>query len=123
MIDTFQIATEGINPNWNPWNISLKGFGFDVEIIIPEIPPSTRESSGGWWNNTRWEADSGYDITIRIKYKNKEWVQSKRVSSLSVRSLEKVVSSFRRMKTGIVQVYTKFRSIFVKDISIKVKQK
>ena len=97
-MDTFQLAVGGMIPNWNPWNISKEGFGFSIVIVIPEIPQNVSDSGGGW-NNIHWETDNGYAITIRIKYHNKEWVQSKRISSLSIRSLERVVSSFRRITT------------------------
>jgi len=124
VIDTFQIATDGINPKWTPWLIALNGFGFDVEIVVPPIPPGTSNSGGGWWKDTTsWEIAQPYIITVRVRYKGKTWEQKQSVSLLVARSLEKVLVSFRRMTTRIVDISTKFKAMITKTIAVVTKFK
>jgi len=120
MIDTLSIATDGIHPNWNPWLVVLKGFGFDLEVVI--APQKPYEGGGSWGpDNSYWESAQQHLITIKVKYRGKTWEQTTQISSLSVRSLEKVMSSFRRMTTKTVEVYGKLKSIFTPKITVKIK--
>lgn len=122
MIDTFQIALDGITPNWKPWNLALKGFGFDVEVIVPPIPPSSDYYGGGWKDTTSWETAQPYVITVRVKYKDKTWEQKQSVSILVARSLEKVVTSFRRISSISINIYAKFKTLFTTKIEVKIKK-
>lgn len=124
MIDTFQIAVDGVTPKFSPWRLALQGFWFDVEIVVPPIPPTTDNFGGGRWkDSTPWETAQPYIITVRVRYKDKTWEQKQSVSLLVARSLEKVLVSFRRMSSKLVNIATKFKALFAKDIKIIVKQK
>jgi hypothetical protein len=124
MFDPFQIATDGINPSWNPWNIAIKGFGFEVEVIV--VPPDQPAGSGGggWYNDrTVWEVDQKYTVIVRIKRNGKTWEQQSLVSPLTIKSLEKVIASFRRMTKSTVNVFASIKRILYSDIFVRVKKK
>jgi hypothetical protein len=119
-MNPFQIATEGINPDWSPWLVALRGFGFDVEIEIKPVPKPEGGGSWGGKDRTVWDGAQPYEIIVRIKYKGKTWEQKKFISQLAARSLEKVLVSYRRMHVSVVSVIASINRITKEQISIFV---
>lgn len=113
MIDPFQIATQGIGPGWTTFNMATMGFGFEIEIIIQPV-------QGGGGGAAIWTPAEEYEIIVRIKYKGRVWEQRRFITALAARSLEKVLSSFRRMSVKTVGVVATINNVVKQKIQIFV---
>jgi hypothetical protein len=115
MIDTFQLATQGIGPGWSTFGFATQGFGFEVEVII-------RPVTGG--GGTVWHDDVPYEIIIRVKYKGKQWEERRFISSLTAKSLEKVIAWFKSFSIPeIISIIARKVNINIQSIFVKAKRK
>jgi len=111
------LATNGVGPGFSTFNMATNGFGFEIEVIIQP------QQAGGGGAPTIWVDDVPYEIIVRVKYKGKSWEQRRTISSLMARSLEKVMSSFRRVEVAHAKVVAEMKSLFKRAISVIVKHK
>jgi hypothetical protein len=109
--DHFQVATQGLGPGWTTFNAALQGFGFDVEIIV--VPPV-----GGGGGGTAWGPGAPYQVIVRVRYKDKVWEEQRAVSALSGKSLEKIIVSFKFIKTKTIVVAAAINNILKKSIKV-----
>jgi hypothetical protein len=117
MIDPFMLATSGVGPGFSTFNMATNGFGFEIEVIIQP------QQAGGGGAPTIWVDDVPYEIIVRVKYKGKTWEQRRTISSLMARSLEKVMSSFRRVEITRMEIYANIKSIYKRVIEVVVNRK
>jgi len=115
----FQIAVQGLGPGWTTFNAATQGFGFDVEIIV--VPPT--QPSGGGGSGTMWAPDQPREIIIRVTYKGKVWEERRFVSALMLKSLEKVIASFKSIRTSVVNVAVKINNVLKRKIEINIFRK
>lgn len=114
MINPFQIATQGVGPGWSTFGFATQGFGFEVEVIIQPIQP------GG---SGPWHEVGPYEIIVRVKYKGKEWEQRRTISGIMAKSLEKVLASFKRVKSSTIEVFAHINNILKQKTSVFAKRK
>lgn len=86
----YNIATMGVRAGHKL--MAMMGFGFEVEIIVTPI-----DSGGG--GGRAWTPgipdDQQYLVTVRITRKGKKWEQSFEANIFQLKSLEKVIISFK----------------------------
>jgi hypothetical protein len=116
MIPHIQIATEGMFPGTNHNFIARLGW-FDVEIIVT---PQPQQQSGG---GTGWVESGPYTVTVRVRYKDKMWEQSKLVGALQLKSLEKVVAVFKEIRTTAANVTASVNNVIKTTINVLVRRK
>jgi hypothetical protein len=119
VVDPFQFATEGVGPGFSTYSFATLGFGFEIEITVR--PKPNGGGSGGV--PTLWDDAVPYEITIRISYKGKKWEEKRLISPLMMKSLEKVMASFRRISVPAIEVFGQLNSLIKKSISIFAKRK
>lgn len=117
LIDPFQLATNGLGPGWSTFNAATSGFGFDIEVIIQPKP----DTGGGWLPGS--EFPDYHDIIVRIKFKGKSWEQRKTVSSLTAKSLERVLASFKYMNKTLVEITATINTFIKRTVTVFSRKK
>lgn len=115
MVDTFQIATQGIGPGWSTFGFATQGFGFEVEVIVRPATNIPGGSGPGLWQDIQ-----PYEIIVRIKYKGQVWEERRTISALMAKSLEKVLASFRRIYHFPIRVKVSEIAFSIKNVIVNV---
>jgi hypothetical protein len=111
-MDHFQLATGGVGPGWTTFNMATSGFGFEIEVTVTPV------TGGGGGRGTIWDQNQPYQITVRIKYKDKTWEEKRLVSPLFGDSLAKVLAAFKSMKTRTITIATSINNILQRDVGV-----
>ena len=96
MVDPFQVATQGLGPGFTTFNIATMGFGFEINVL-----PVTPKNKGG----TLWQPlNAGYDIVVKIKYKEHEWEDTYGVSKWFGETVINVVAKYKGFRIADVGI-------------------
>lgn len=113
----YNVATEGVRAGHKFF--SKLGFGFQLEITI------TPKDGGGAGQPSFIPDINEYLITVKITRNGKVWQKSIDANRFEMKTLERVVMTFKSIKTIIENITFQFKikSINIKNIILKVWKK
>ena len=99
------------------FSVHFAGIGIEVEIT----PPSG--GGGAWGKPTLWSPSGPYTITVRVKRKGKTWSQTREVSGLVGKSMEKVVAMLKRVSSTLdgAAIKAKLINTHIRQFFVKMK--
>lgn len=114
----YNLATEGIRAGHKIF--AKLGFGFKIEIII-----QPKDGGGVWGGQGPLPDPNEYLVTVKITRKDKVWQQSFEANRFEMKSLERIVLTFKSINTIIEDITfsIKKRSINIKNIIVEVFRK
>lgn len=86
---------------------------FEVEIIV-----RPGGGGGGSGPKTIWDNAEDYTIIVRVKYKGKVWEEKRTISALTLKSIEKVLASFKFMKVKAIEITASINTIVQRTIDV-----
>ena len=111
-LNLFQVATMGLGPGRTILGDCSFGFlGVQVDITVRPLPPETFGGS----REMPYVYRPKYEITIKIKYKDKEWEETRVVTEDTALSLESIVVWFKAFR--IRDVGVKIKNIMINRIT------
>ena len=102
-----QIALQGVYPGFSTFQMALNGFGCGIEVIItPVIPPGGTAAGAMTTDYFGRPLQNQYEITVRIRYKDKVWEEKRIISEDIALSLEKVLAWVKsvRIKAAAISI-------------------
>lgn len=97
------------------WLFTFRGASVSIEVK-PIV-------SGGGTTRPNLPYIEDYAITVTISYNGKSWKQSKIISGLVGNSLEKILASFKGLKSTTISVLANISSVIANKINVFVKRK
>lgn len=95
MLDHLSAATNGLYPGkFSPLNFAV--LGYRVSVTIKKHP---KGHGGHHKPHLQYHEDDLYDVTIVITHKKKTWKQTRTISKMSLKTLEKVIVVYKKMET------------------------
>jgi hypothetical protein len=120
MFDHKQAALDGLFPGTTHRLIaSLGWFGFNVSIVVTPVVTPLSQPGGG----TAYSGETYYNVTVKVSYNGKSWETTRTMSSLKVKTLEKVIAKFKTFSPSINTILAKFRAVFSNKPTVTVKRK
>lgn len=115
MSDHLSIATEGLAPSvFSHKLFASLGFGFDVEVIITPKPLDTGGGSGSIPDLRE------YLITVKVTRKGKVWVKSIEANQFELKTLEKVLITFKKINTIVENISIQIKNSMIQSKNIIV---
>lgn len=113
----FTVATEGVRAGHTYFSV------LGLRVSIQVVPPTSGGGSPAtvWWPYEQVE----YKVIVRIRRKDKEWVDERWVTPLVGKALEKVIAKFVGFAQFINNITTKakLKTINIIQTFVKVKRK
>jgi hypothetical protein len=113
----YTVATEGIRAGHTYFSV----LGLKVSIQVVPVPSGGGSPASVWWPYEQVE----YKVIVRIRRKDKEWVEERWVNPLVGKALEKVIARFTKFVQFINDITTKARlkTINIIQTIVKVRRK
>lgn len=117
---TVSIATEGLSPSVFSHSLLAKlGFGYNVEITIVPVADSGGPAGVAYPDLRQ------YLITVKIRKKDKQWSYSMEANMFEMKTLERVILTFKKVETVIhnIKLSIVSKSINIHNIIVKAFKK
>lgn len=111
------IATEGVRAGHKI--LSKLGFGFEISIIVTPV-----DTGGGGWRGDIPDINE-YHVTVVITRKGKKWSQSFEANWFGIKSLEKIILTFKGINKIVDSITFAITSpmINIRNIIVKARKK
>ena len=120
MSSHFSLAVDGLTPNFKHYEFAVLGRRVSISIV-----PKKRKQHGAGGHSKKLESEY-YEVTVSVVYNKRVWRQKKTFSKNSIKRMERVLASFKYIRSLADQVVMYIDLLKAKiinnEVSINIKQ-